>query len=99
MPYRPCTVSFLSQGRREEAKVDAQSTYEAACLALKQWSTVRHLKGPGRHDVLEIEALAPLRVQVKVGAVLAWLYENPGRTEEQRELKKRLRDLLADERR
>ena len=93
--HRACTVSFLSRGHRQEAKVDAETAYEAAVHALKQWSTNRHLSSPHRHTVLELEVATTKRLTLRVSDVLKWLYEKPGRTPEEEARKKRLRNLLA----
>jgi hypothetical protein len=77
MPHRACTVSFIEQGKRYDAKVDAESVYEAACLALKQFRHNRSIKGPAKHAILEIQVEAPMRVKLKVGDVIAWLYSTP----------------------
>src|SRR5262249_55059854 len=98
LAFRSCTVSFIERGQRFEAKVDAETAYEAAALALKQFGHGRHARSPGRNAVLDIEVTAPRRIQLKVSDVLEWLYTRPARTPEQQERKKRLRGLLADER-
>ncbi len=98
MPYRPCVVSFVERGAQHSVDVDAESAFEAAALALKAFRHRSYIKGPGRHATLEIQVQAPTRVQVKVSEVLAWLYEKPGQTPKQAELKKRLQSLLADDR-
>src|SRR5262245_42224435 len=97
MPYRACKVSFAYHGQRHEAQVDAESTYEAACLALK--AVGQRVKGPRRQTMLEIEVQAPLRIKLPVADVLEWLYEKPGVTERQKAQKKRLKELLAEGRR
>jgi hypothetical protein len=79
--------------------VDAETAYEAAVLALKQFDRHRFAKGPSRRTVLQVEVDAPLKLNLKVADVLEWLYEKPGQTREQQERKQRLRVLLADERR
>ena len=98
MSYRACTVSFVERGAQHSVDVDAESVYEAAALALKAFRHRVYIKGPSRHAMLEIQVQAPTRVKVKVADVLEWLYQTPGRTAQQTELKKRLRDLLADDR-
>ena len=95
MSFRTCTVSFVERGQRHTARVDAESAFEAAALALKYFEHQR-LRGPSRHAVLELEIEAPRRLTLKVSDVLTWLYEKPGQTPEQAARKKRLRDLLAD---
>jgi hypothetical protein len=100
VPFRACKVSFVDHGQRHEVDVDAESTYEAAVLALKAFGSRRYLKGPRRTAMLEIEVNRPARllVELRVADVLRWLYEQPGATPEQQARKKRLRDLLADDR-
>lgn len=97
MTVRACTVSFVERGKRHEAKVDAETAYEAAVLALKQFQSSRYIHGPSRHAVLEIEVVAPKRIQLKVGDALTWLY-GPGATDHENARKSRLRGLLADDR-
>jgi hypothetical protein len=98
MPHRSCTVSFEERGQRHEAKVDAESVYEAAVFALKQWNSKRYIKAPGRSAILEIEVVSPRKFQVRMSAVLAWLYSTPGKTKVEHERKQRLRHLLAERR-
>lgn len=98
MPHRACTVSFDARGVRYEAKVDAESTYEAAVLALKQWDARRYVKGPSRATVLAIEVAAPRVVRVRMADVLDWLYHRPSKTRAEHERKQRLRALLAHQR-
>ena len=98
MPARACKVSFVELGAQHTAGVDAESAYEAAVLALKQFRHKPYVKGPGRYTVLEIQVEAPARIKLKVAEVLEWLYERPSQNARQKELKKRLRDLLADDR-
>jgi hypothetical protein len=101
MPFRACTVSFVERGQRHSAKVDAETVYEAACLALKAFHHMHYVKGPGRAATLEIETDKPARflMELKVEDVLDWLYYRPARTPATKERKKRLRALLADDRR
>lgn len=99
MPFRACTVSFVHHGQRFEAKVDAESAYEAAVLALKAFSHRHYVKGPAKSDVLEIRVETPMTVRLKAGDVIKWLYDKPGRTREQKARKEQLRMLLADDRR
>lgn len=98
MPFRACTVSFVEDGCRHVANVDAESAYEAAVLALKYFQHQRHIKGPHRHAILELEVSAPLRLKLKVSDVLAWLYKHPAATPAQRVRKQQLKNLLADDR-
>jgi hypothetical protein len=90
MPHRSCTVSFRERGQRYEAKVEAETVYEAAVLALKQWDAARFVNGPGKNAVLEVEVVAPRTFKVPMSDVLAWLYSRPARTKEEKERKQRL---------
>jgi hypothetical protein len=101
MPFRECAVSFRDRhGILYETKVDAETAFEAAALALKFWSTRRFVKGPGRHTTLLIEINRPARllVEVRVSRVLDWLYVKAPKTPTEGSRIKRLRDLLADDR-
>lgn len=98
VPYCACTVSFVERGQRHSARVDAESAHEACVLALKQFASSRYIKGPGRHAALDIEIDAPRHLTLKVNDVIEWLYNKPGKTPEERDKKKRLKDLLADDR-
>ena len=100
MPFRACKVSFLDEGQRHSVDVDAESTYEAAALALKRFSVSTFIKGPGRHATLEIEVDRPMRflTRVKVEAVWHWLYRREPKNDAEAARIKRLRDLLADDR-
>jgi hypothetical protein len=98
LSHRPCTVSFVERGVRHEAKVDAESAYEAAVFALKQWRGKRFVKGPSRHAVLELSVVKLVMLKLKVSDVLSWLYEKPGKSPAEQMKKKQLRDLLADDR-
>ena len=98
MPHKACTVSFVERGSQHSVDVDAESAYEAAALALKAFRHKPYINGPRRQATLEIQVQAPTRIKLKVSQVLDWLYEKPGQTTAQAELKKRLRDLLADDR-
>jgi hypothetical protein len=101
MAFRACTVSFVYHGQRHEARVDAETVYEAAALALKFFGTRRYMKGPRRGTVLTIETTRPAAflAEVKVGVVLDWLYERPSQDEVTAARKVRLRGILADDRR
>lgn len=70
--------------------------YEAAVMALKQWSMDRRGHAmPRRFHTLEIEVQAPGRYRVKVERVYQWLYETRGLSKEQRERRAYLQALLA----
>ncbi len=101
MPFRACTVTFRdSDGVLQTAKVDAESAFEAAALALKFWSTRHFVKGPGKRTVLEVEVERPARmiVSVKMTTLLDWLYKRKPKTPEEAARIHRLRGLLADDR-
>jgi hypothetical protein len=101
MPFRACTVTFRDHnGIRQEAKVDAETAFEAAGLALKFWSTRQFVKGPGKRAVLEVEVDRPARllVAVKMSTLLDWLYKRNPKTPEETARIQRLRGLLADDR-
>jgi len=75
MPFRACTVTFRDHdGVRQEAKVDAETAFEAAALALKFRSTRHFVKGPSRRAVLEVEVYRPARrlVEAKESQLLEW---------------------------
>jgi hypothetical protein len=62
MPFRACTATFRDHdGVLQTAKVDAETSFEAAALALKFWSTRQFVKGPGKRAVLEVEVDRPVR--------------------------------------
>jgi len=101
MPFRACKVSFVERGQRHSVDVDAESTYEAAALALKRFHASTFIKGPSRHATLEVEVDRPMRflAHVKVEKVLHWLYRREPKNEAEAARIKRLRDLLlADDR-
>ena len=101
MPFRACTVTFRDRDAvQQTAKVDAETAFEAAALALKFWSTRHFVKGPGKRAVLEVEADRPARrlVAVKVSTLLNWLYVRKPKTPEEAARIQRLRGLLADDR-
>jgi hypothetical protein len=101
MPFRACTVTFRDRdGVQQAAKVDAETAFEAAALALKFWSTRHFVKGPDKRAVLEVEADRPARrlVAVKVSTLLNWLYVRKPKTAEEAARIQRLRGLLADDR-
>jgi hypothetical protein len=91
-------VSFVERGAKHSVQVDAETAYEAAALALKAFRNKPHVRGPHRQAVLEIRVEAPTRIALKVGDVLDWLYVKPATSPKQTAQKKRLRDLLADDR-
>jgi hypothetical protein len=102
MAIRPCIVSFEDRhGAIQKARVDAESTYGAAALALKYWRTLRYVKGPCRGDTLKVQAGEPAKliVDVSVQSVLDWLYVRPPKSADQKARIERLRGLLADDRR
>ena len=67
MPHRARIVTFRDHdGVRQEAKVDAETPFEAAALALKFWSTRQFVKGPSRRSVLEVEVSRPAHMIVEV---------------------------------
>jgi hypothetical protein len=99
MAYRACTVSFVDRGMLRQAKVDAETMYEAAALALKAFGQKPRVHGPSRNTVLEVAVDTPPSMKVKVGAVLDWLYYTPAKSEVEKERKARLRALLLEERR
>ena len=101
MPVRACTVSFVERGQRHSVTVDAETVYEAACLALKAFQHRHYVKGPKKSATLEIETDKPARflTELKVQDVLDWLYYRPARTPATKERKQRLQALLADDRR
>jgi hypothetical protein len=101
MAFRECVVSFRDHhGLLAETRVDAETAFEAAALALKFWSRCRYIDGPGRHATLlvEINKPAQLLVEVKMAKLLHWLYVRPPKTTEEAGRIRRLRDLLADDR-
>ena len=81
--------------------MDAETVYEAACLALKAFQRRHYIKGPRKGAMLQIETDKPARflMEIKVGQVLDWLYVRPGRTPATVARKQRLQALLADDRR
>jgi hypothetical protein len=101
MPFRACTVTFRDHdGVQQIAKVDAETAFEAAALAMKFWSTRQFVKGPGRRAVLEVAVNRPahLIVEAKMATLLKWLYERKPKTPEEAAHIQRLRGLLADDR-
>lgn len=101
MSFRECLVSFRDRhGIQCETRVDAETAFEAAALALKFWSTRRYVDGPGRQATLlvEIKKPAPLLVEVQMKTLLHWLYVRPPKTIDEAARIRRLRDLLADDR-
>jgi hypothetical protein len=76
----PLGFRSSERGGWHEAKVDAESAYEATVLALKQWDARRYVKGPSRATVLAIEVAAPRVVRVRMADVLEWLYYRPSKT-------------------
>ena len=101
MSFRECVVSFRDRhGMLYETRVDAETAFEAAALALKFWTTRRYIDGPGRHATLLVEIKKPahLLVEVQMKKLLHWLYVRPPKTHEEALRVRRLRDLLADDR-
>jgi hypothetical protein len=100
MPFRECSVSFVERGVRHEARVDAETAFEAAALALKFWSTRTFVKGPSRRATLEVEVDRPARllVEVKVERLLRWLYYDTPKSPHEAARIERLRGLLANDR-
>jgi hypothetical protein len=101
MPFRECVVSFRDRhGMLCETRVDAETAFEAAALALKFWNTRRYIEGPGRHATLLVEIRKPAQrlIEVKVTSLLNWLYVRAPKTAEEATRIRRLRDLLADDR-
>jgi hypothetical protein len=99
--FRECTVSFRDRhGISCETRVDAETAFEAAALALKFWGTRRYIAGPSRHTTLTIEINKPARrlIEVKVAKLLDWLYVKTPKTPAEAVRVRRLRDLLADDR-
>lgn len=99
--YRACKVSFEERrGPRHTAEVDAETAYEAAVLALKQFQARRYVKGPGRDATLEIQTNRPARmlIQLKVSDVIEWLYVKPPKSDAERARKERLKALMNDDR-
>jgi hypothetical protein len=78
MPFRACTVTFRdSDGVFQTAKVDAETTFEVAALALKFWSARYFVNGPDKRAVPEVEVDRPARMiaSVKMSTLLDWLYK------------------------
>lgn len=100
MPYRACKVSFVEHGQKHTVEVDAETANEAAVLALKAFASKRYIKGPGRHAMLEIEINRPSRmlIELKVQAVVDWLYLTPPKTPAEKIRKERLKGLMNDDR-
>jgi hypothetical protein len=95
MPFRACTVTFRDDdGALQTAKVDAETAFEAAALAMKFWSTRHFVKGPGKRAVLEVEVDRPARmiVAVKMSTLLDWLYKRKPKTPEEAARIRRLGD-------
>jgi hypothetical protein len=102
MAFRECIVSFRDRhGISYNTKVDAETAYEAAALALKYWSRCRYVDGPDKTATLLVEVNRPARLlaQVKMPVLLKWLYVSPPKTDAEAARIRRLRDLLADDRR
>jgi hypothetical protein len=99
MAIRTCRVSFVDHGKTQSVEVLAETAYEAAILALHAFSKMRYLKGPRRSQSLTIDVIDRRTLTVQVGEVWDWLYEKPAMSAAQRDRKKRLRNILADERR
>lgn len=99
MPTVSVLVKFEERGSTHEVEVLAESTYEAALLAVKAFGKNRFLRGPGRDAVLELTVKSPRSYKIKVGEALDWLYRKPGKTADENARKKELMAVLAEERR
>lgn len=93
-----CTVTFKERGSEHTVEVVAETAYEAAILAIKKFERNRLIKGPSRHAVFEVKATHTQCHKVKVGDALDWLYSKPAQTAEQKDRKKYLKAVLADDR-
>src|SRR4051812_11826091 len=101
MTFRACKVSYEERrGPRHTAEVDAETAYEAAVLALKQFQRRRYIEGPGKHATLEIEINRPARmlIELKVQDVIDWLYIKPAKNAAEKLRKERLQALMNDDR-
>jgi hypothetical protein len=94
-----CVVKFKERGSEYTVEVLAESAYEACVLALHKFGRNRYLRGPGRHSTFELTVTDTKRYTIKVGDVMDWLYNSPGHSEAQREKKKYLKTVLAEDRR
>jgi hypothetical protein len=98
--YRACRVFYPEgDGTYRSAHVDAETAYEAAALAIKQWSMSNQRRGPDKQAILTIVVEGGQTYRVLTQKVMEWLYSRPAKTPDEAERVKRLRLLLAEERR
>lgn len=94
VPVRRCRVSFVDpNGFQHSVRVQAQSVYEAAVVAIRAFR--EHGCEPGPASQIEVEVQAPsVTHTVTLRKVEEWV-ESSARSPKQKVAKERLRGLLA----
>jgi hypothetical protein len=82
-------------GMRHTVEVEADSVYEAACIALRALKKAAFVEQPpGAASKLQVQVLEPAVIhEVTVGQVKAWL-ESGGTNPNEQARKRRLKELL-----
>src|SRR5688572_4851534 len=94
---RACQVTFQDlEGVRHTVRVDADSVYEAACLAIRALRKAGFVdQQPGPVSKLEVQAFQPaITHEITVGQVQRWLELGSSNPNEEAR-RKRLRDVFT----
>jgi|SRR4051794_34047949 hypothetical protein len=95
MTVKTCRVSFVDRGKTQSIEVLAETAYEAAVLGLHGFSKIRYIKGPRSNATITIEVIESRSLTLRAGDVWKWLYDTSPTSAEQRERKKRLKNIVA----
>jgi hypothetical protein len=88
-----CIVSFLDiDGMRHTAEVEAESLYEAVCLAVRTFR--QHDCAPGRLSEIEVEIRSSVTHTVKLYKIHEWL-QGGAKSPKEAISKERLRGLIG----